>query len=63
MKREGKLALIGDTMKTSPRRFHKGGIYRVLANDIKLWWLDLLGMDLEEHADSYWQENIHRGQK
>lgn len=61
MKREGKLALIGDTMKTSPRRFLKGGIYRVLANDIKLWWLDLLGMDLEEHADNYWQENIHRG--
>jgi rSAM/selenodomain-associated transferase 2 len=61
MKREGKLALIGDTMKTSPRRFLKGGIYRVLANDIKLWWLDLLGVNLEEHADNYWQENIHRG--
>ena len=61
IKGEGKMVLIRDKMKTSPRRFLKGGIYRVLAYDIKLWWLDFLGMDLEEHADNYWQENIHRG--
>lgn len=57
LRKQGKLRLIKSYMITSPRRFLDGGIYRVLAGDIKIWFLDLIGMPVHKYADSYWKEN------
>lgn len=53
----GKLKLIGKEMKTSPRRFIDGGIYKVLASDVKIWFLDLIGVSIKKYSNSYWKEN------
>lgn len=29
-------------------------------NDIKLWFLNLIGQDVDCYADDYWSENITR---
>ncbi len=63
MNQLGRLALIHKKIKTSPRRFLEGGVYRVLANDIKIWWLDLLGKSVDHYADLYWDQNQRRGNK
>jgi len=57
LKEEGDLKLIKQGIKTSPRRFLDGGIYKVLAEDIKIWFLDLIGVRVEKYADAYWKEN------
>ncbi len=57
LRNKGKLELLSRAVKTSPRRFNKGGIYRVLASDIKIWFLDLLGLGVQKYADPYWEEN------
>jgi len=55
--KQGKLTLIKKEMKTSPRRFLDGGIYKVLAGDMKIWFLDLIGISVEKYSESYWKEN------
>jgi rSAM/selenodomain-associated transferase 2 len=57
--RRGRLALIHKPMKTSPRRFLEGGVYRVLAQDVWIWGLDLVGRPTEHFARAY-QDNNHR---
>jgi len=57
LKKEGDLKLIKQGIKTSPRRFLDGGIYKVLAGDIKIWFLDLIGVRVEKYADAYWRDN------
>ena len=57
LRKEGKLQLIEAYMKTSPRRFLEGGIYRVLLNDIKIWFMDLIGINVNKYASAYWKEN------
>jgi glycosyltransferase involved in cell wall biosynthesis len=59
LRRRGRLALIHKPMRTSPRRFLEGGIYRVLAHDVWIWWLDLVGRPTERFGTAY-QENNHR---
>jgi hypothetical protein len=59
MRQQGKLRLLRKQMKTSARRFVEGGIFRVLAEDCRLWWLDLLGRNTEPWGTAY-QENNHR---
>lgn len=61
--RMGRLVLIRREVKTSPRRFLEGGVYRVLAGDIKIWWLDLMGKPLDHFADIYWKKNMTRNKK
>ena len=62
LQRFGKLKLIKKPALTSPRRFIEGGIYRVLLNDIKLWFLNKTkNFPDTNHADLYWQENKKRG--
>ncbi|MGE3808824.1 MAG: TIGR04283 family arsenosugar biosynthesis glycosyltransferase [Gemmataceae bacterium] len=56
----GRLALINKSMKTSPRRFVKGGILLVLLFDIWMWWLDWLGYNTDPYAAGYWRENRER---
>lgn len=57
LRKEGKLKLIKKNIPTSPRRFIDGGIYRVLGNDIKIWFLDLIGLDVNRFANTYWEDN------
>jgi len=57
LRKLGKLVLVNENMKTSPRRFIDGGIYRVLASDIKIWFLDLIGVRVDKFASYYWKEN------
>lgn len=59
--REGKLVLLPKYMKTSPRRFLENGIYRVLAHDCRIWWLDLIGKDTEQFGPAYQEDNSLRG--
>jgi rSAM/selenodomain-associated transferase 2 len=63
LKKVGKLALIRKKIKTSPRRFLEGGVYRVLAGDIKIWWLDLMGKPVDQFGDIYWKKNIYKAKK
>lgn len=57
LRKLGQLTLIPADIKTSPRRFIDGGIYRVLASDIKIWFLDLIGAPIDKYGSSYWREN------
>jgi len=62
LRRYGQLELITKPALTSPRRFVEGGIYRVLLNDIKLWFLNKTkNFPDNKSADSYWEENVKRG--
>lgn len=61
LRAQGRLTLIRKDIKTSPRRFLKGGIYTVLAEDIKIWFLDLLGITVDKYADRYWEDNRRAG--
>jgi rSAM/selenodomain-associated transferase 2 len=63
LKKVGTLALIRKKIKTSPRRFLEGGVYRVLAGDIKIWWLDVMGKPVDQFADIYWKKNIYKAKK
>jgi rSAM/selenodomain-associated transferase 2 len=60
---KGKLALLRSPMKTSARRFLEGGIYRVLARDVVIWWLDLIGRPTERFAPAYQENNRRRGSR
>lgn len=57
LRKHGKLKLIKKEIRTSPRRFIDGGIYRVLWGDIKIWFLDLIGISVNKYAAPYWNEN------
>jgi rSAM/selenodomain-associated transferase 2 len=63
LKKVGKLALIRKRIKTSPRRFVEGGVYRVLASDIKIWCFDLMGKPVDEFATIYWKKNMYKAKK
>lgn len=60
--RIGELALVRKYMRTSARRFLEGGIYRVLASDFVIWWLDLIGHSTERYGAAYQENNRQRGQ-
>jgi rSAM/selenodomain-associated transferase 2 len=59
--RHGELALLGKYMQTSARRFIEGGIYSVLAHDVWIWWLDLIGRPTERFGPAYQAHNRRRG--
>jgi hypothetical protein len=61
--RHGRLALIHKPMRTSPRRFREGGIYRTLGLDVDIWWRDLLGLPTEPFGPDYQENNRRRGEK
>ncbi|MCA9402818.1 MAG: TIGR04283 family arsenosugar biosynthesis glycosyltransferase [Candidatus Omnitrophica bacterium] len=54
VERRGELALVHQDMLTSARRFLDRGIYRVLGFDIRMWWRNLTGRDVEQFARQYW---------
>jgi rSAM/selenodomain-associated transferase 2 len=61
LRRRGQLLLVRTYMRTSARRFLDGGIYRVLAHDFRLWFLDLIGRPTESFAAAYQQYNHAQG--
>ena len=61
LRKEGKLSLIRKYAVTSSRRFIEKGVYHVLARDIHIWWLDLIGLKTEHFADAYRDNNRQRG--
>ncbi len=61
VRQQGRLVLLRKYMKTSARRFVEGGIYRVLAKDAWIWWLDLLGRPTEPFGRAYQKNNRRRG--
>jgi rSAM/selenodomain-associated transferase 2 len=60
--RKGNLVLIHKPMKTSARRFVQGGVYHVLAHDIRIWLIDLMQFSKEGYAIAYQEDNRRRGQ-
>ena len=48
-------------MKTSPRRFLEGGVYRILARDAWIWLLDLMRLSTEKYGAAYQRDNRQRG--
>jgi rSAM/selenodomain-associated transferase 2 len=63
LNRKGKLVLLHKPMKTSPRRFLDGGVYRVLAHDAWVWMLDMMRLSTERYGPAYQHENWRRGQR
>lgn len=59
----GKLKLLSLPMTTSSRRFTEGGVWRVFLHDIRIWLMDLLGMDVEKFGKAYWAKNEENGKK
>jgi glycosyltransferase involved in cell wall biosynthesis len=59
--REGRLVLVRQYMRTSARRFVEGGVFRVLAHDVRIWGLDLLGRPTEQFGPAYQEDNRRRG--
>ncbi len=55
--RLGKLKIVSQSVLTSPRRFLKGGIIPVFANDCRIWFLDILGFSTENLGRAYWLHN------
>lgn len=57
----GQLQLIPLPLKASTRRFAEGGITKVFLYDIGVWWMDLLGWNVQRFARAYWWQNERRG--
>lgn len=53
----GRLKIIRSAVKTSARRFIEGGVLKVLLHDMRIWFRDLLGLDVEKYAAKYWAYN------
>jgi uncharacterized protein len=60
--RHGRLALIHKPMRTSPRRLLEGGLARVMALYVHIWWRDLLGLPTEPFGPAYQENNRRRGE-
>lgn len=58
----GRLRLVRHPILTSPRRFVEGGVLRVFALDIWLWWLFLWRRPVGHHGGAYWRYNHRRGE-
>jgi glycosyltransferase involved in cell wall biosynthesis len=59
--RRGRLALIQRPLRTSARRFLAGGVLRVLAKDVGIWFRDLVGLATEPFGEAYQDDNRRRG--
>jgi glycosyltransferase involved in cell wall biosynthesis len=59
--RRGRLVLVRKYMATSARRFVEGGIWRVLAHDVRIWALDLFRRPTEQFGAAYQEDNKRRG--
>ena len=44
-------------MTTSSRRFIQGGTMKVFFKDVWIWFLDIMGFDIQRYAGGYWKFN------
>ncbi|EMR04463.1 glycosyltransferase [Cesiribacter andamanensis] len=63
LRKQGKLKLLNTSVRTSARRFLKGGVFRVLLHDMQIWFRDLLGLDVQQYGKRYWAYNQHSQQQ
>lgn len=56
LQKYGRLSLVNSSVVTSSRRFTEGGIWKVFIHDMKIWGMDLLGMDVEKYGEAYWSK-------
>ena len=61
LQKHGKLKIIKTPIKTSARRFIEGGVLKVFFHDVRIWFEDLLGRDVEKYARKYWLHNQKKG--
>jgi glycosyltransferase involved in cell wall biosynthesis len=59
--RRGALVLVQRPLRTSPRRFLEGGVWRVFARDVYFWGRDLAGLPTEPYGAAYQEDNRRRG--
>lgn len=55
LKKQGSLALLPLRTKTSSRRFHQQGTLKMFWYDLKVWILDLFGLDVNKYGEEYWR--------
>ena len=58
LRKEGKLNLLDQTVRTSPRRFQENGFWKVLWFDVKMWIRFIFDLDLKKPKTSYWKTNL-----
>lgn len=61
LQKYGEMRLLRQSVITSSRRFTEGGVWRVFIHDMKIWSMDLMGMDVEKYGAAYWQKNKDKG--
>lgn len=54
LRKQGQLKLIPHKVRTSARRFQRGGIFKVFWFDLMIITRDLLGLEIEKFAGQYW---------
>ncbi|MBL8018546.1 MAG: TIGR04283 family arsenosugar biosynthesis glycosyltransferase [Leptospirales bacterium] len=59
----GRLRLSPVRSLTSSRRFTEGGIWRVFLRDVKIWFLDAIGMETDRFAHEYRENNVQRARQ
>jgi glycosyltransferase involved in cell wall biosynthesis len=57
LQKVGKLKILKSSVRTSPRRFQEGGVLTVFLHDVRIWFQDLLGRDVQQYGKNYWAHN------
>jgi hypothetical protein len=58
LRRLGRLRIVRPVLRTSARRFLDGGVWRVFWLDIRIWWTDFVGGDVQRWAARYRAANL-----
>ncbi len=57
LQKYGRLKIIKPAVQTSARRFLQGGVFKVFLHDIRIWWNDFIGKDVNSFGAAYWSHN------
>lgn len=58
LKKEGKLCLVTEAIKTSPRRFNEHGFLKISWFDFTMWLRFILKLPVEQYGKKYWRLNM-----
>ena len=58
LRRIGRLKITRPVLRTSARRFLVGGVMKVFWLDVRIWWTEFVGGDVERFANRYRAENL-----
>lgn len=61
LRQRGAMLLRRQPVYCSPRRFVEHGVWRELASDFRIWWLDAWRRPTERFAAEYRRNNLRRG--